>query len=225
MLERSLGPRIRQVVDWYDSLTDLERVKYGILAMLFLLACSGYLLGLGSTILVRRVEAESAQLAEKALTPGSFSLSQPTTEGGATATPTPTASSDSPLLTAPGITEVPLVPRVLPAEPVPVIPSPGKPRNLEVASPQPSTVPRGTPTAVRTGTPGLIGTPALTPTRPTGGSTPSFATPTAVGTLAPQGTATPTPANVRPPPPLPATATPARPVGTPTPLANSRPGG
>ncbi len=216
MLETRLGPRVRQLVDWYDSLMDRERVKYGIFAMLFLLACSGYLLGLGSTILVRRVEAESAVAAQRALPAGAGVEGLVNPNAAANATPTPTASSNNPLLTAPGITEVPLVPRMLPEEPQPSVPTPSKPRNLELASPQPTLGTR-TPTPARTGTP--VGTPGLTGTRTAGTATPSlYATPPALATFAP--TATPAPRRQTPvttPAPL------TRPAGTPTPASNLRP--
>src|SRR5207248_7022858 len=51
-------PAVRRALFWYDSLTDWQRIRYACVAILFLLACGGYLLGLGSTILLQRVEAE-----------------------------------------------------------------------------------------------------------------------------------------------------------------------
>ena len=49
-------PRVRRLFIWYDALTDWQRVKYAGVAILFLLACGGYLLGLGSTMVLQRVE-------------------------------------------------------------------------------------------------------------------------------------------------------------------------
>ena len=43
-------PRVRRLFFWYDGLSDWQRVKYAAVAILFLLACGGYLLGLGSTM-------------------------------------------------------------------------------------------------------------------------------------------------------------------------------
>ena len=52
-------PRVRRLFVWYDALSDWQRVKYAGVAILFLLACGGYLLGLGSTMVLQRVEMES----------------------------------------------------------------------------------------------------------------------------------------------------------------------
>ena len=55
---------VRRVFIWFDELTDRQRVQYAVGAILFLVACAGYLLGLGSTIVLRRLETEDAALVE-----------------------------------------------------------------------------------------------------------------------------------------------------------------
>src|SRR5580765_277952 len=70
--DRLLGypPRVRRVFFWFDGLSDWQRVRYALTGIVFLLACAGYLLGLGSTILLQRVEAHDAELAaQRLLTP------------------------------------------------------------------------------------------------------------------------------------------------------------
>ena len=54
---------LRRLIFWYDALNDWQRVQYAVAASLFLLACGGYLLGLGSTMVLQRVESEDAALA------------------------------------------------------------------------------------------------------------------------------------------------------------------
>ena len=53
-------PRVRRLFFWYDALSDGQRVKYALVAILFLLACGGYLLGLGSTMLPPVPQPEAA---------------------------------------------------------------------------------------------------------------------------------------------------------------------
>ena len=56
-------PRLRRVFFWFDSLSDWQRVQYAAIAIVFLLACGGYLLGLGSAVVLARVDAEQPELA------------------------------------------------------------------------------------------------------------------------------------------------------------------
>src|SRR3954470_10899137 len=60
-------PRVRLLFHWFDGLSDWQRVRYALTGIVFLLACAGYLLGLGSTILLQRVEAHDAELAAQRL--------------------------------------------------------------------------------------------------------------------------------------------------------------
>src|SRR5205807_9023674 len=60
-------PTLRRVFSWYDALSDWQRLKYAFTAILFLLACSGYLLGLGSAVVLARVDASQAALAAEPL--------------------------------------------------------------------------------------------------------------------------------------------------------------
>src|SRR5207248_534852 len=57
----------RRAILWYDSLTDWQRIRYVLIVMAFLLACLGYLLGLGSTLLLQHVEVEEEALAAQRL--------------------------------------------------------------------------------------------------------------------------------------------------------------
>src|SRR5580765_7071886 len=99
--DRLLGypPRVRRVFFWFDGLSDWQRVRYALTGIVFLLACAGYMLGLGSTVLVQRVEAHDAELAAmRLLTP--VPTNEPTPEvvlvppdlPTATATPTTTST-------------------------------------------------------------------------------------------------------------------------------------
>jgi hypothetical protein len=171
-------PRVRRLFLWYDALSDWQRVKYALLAILFLLACGGYLLGLGSTMVLQRVEVDAAALAAEPL---------PTAQPTATAEPIaavslvpasptataqplptsvpPTAEPTRTPFSAPQIAEPRAVPRSLPAAPVPVAPArltptPEliKPRNLETSKPEPPA------SSVRTPTPGIARTPQPPPT-------------------------------------------------------------
>ena len=61
---------VLRLLSWYDHLSDRQRIQYAVASMLFLLACGGYLLGLGSTMLLQRVEAQDALAAvDEAPTP------------------------------------------------------------------------------------------------------------------------------------------------------------
>jgi hypothetical protein len=163
-------PPVRRVMFWYDSLSDWQRIQYAAVAGLFLLACGGYLLGLGSTIVLARVEAEQAALAaqplptlETAPTQAPATLA-PTAAPSLTplpsATPKPTSPPPSATpFTGPVIAEPPAVPRQLPAAPVVVAPAApaaprvtptAKPRNVETSKPEPPAA------SVLTPTPGLV---------------------------------------------------------------------
>jgi hypothetical protein len=215
---------MRRVLFWYDRLTEWQRVQYAVLAMLFLLACGGYLLGLGSTIVLRRVEMEEAALAalplptvEPAATvPPTVALVvvSPTSTRTAVPSPSATAVPTAPPTLAPFnvpvIAEAPAVPRQLPAAPViapaapvPVAPPPtptaAKPRNLETSKPEPPAA------SVATPTPGLVRT--VAPVVPTAVRQATPTTRGAAGTPLPTFVATP-------PPPRPTTAP--TPTKTPT---------
>jgi hypothetical protein len=224
---------VRRLFFWYDRLTDWQRVRYALIAVVFLLACAGYMLGLGSTVLLQRVEAEDATLAAHRLltpvpTPEVIVVAAvddsplPTVVATATPRPEPSPTVRAPqqqptptLFSAPQIAEKPAVPRSVPVNPpprVPVVVAPtatAKPRNLEV-SPVP---------AARTPT---VATAARTPIPTPRGNTPPLATtvvtpirttpqPTPLPTLRIPATAAPASATRTPTPqPRPPTPTPAR---------------
>jgi hypothetical protein len=164
-------PRLRRVLFWYDSLSDRQRVQYAVIAMLFLLACSGYLLGLGSTIVLARVEAEQAAALAAAPLP-TLEPTEPPTLAPLVATLAPTstlAPSATPRpptpipsatpFNAPVIAEPPAAPRQLPAAPAVIAPvaprataTVAKPRNLETSKPEAPAASLLTPT------PGLVRT-------------------------------------------------------------------
>jgi hypothetical protein len=165
-------PRVRRLFVWYDSLSDWQRVKYAGVAILFLLACAGYLLGLGSTMVLQRMEMDAVALAAAplatalptatfepiavvALAPASPT---PTARPSATSVPATVLPTRTPF-TAPQIAEPRAVPRNLPAQPAPVAPAartptpdPTRRRNLETSNPEPPA------SSVLTPTPGLART-------------------------------------------------------------------
>jgi hypothetical protein len=218
--------QLRRLIFWYDTLTDWQRVQYALAAILFLVACAGYLLGLGSTMVVQRMEMESAALAaqplptEPAGTPTSEALPVVAPAVAVTlssqATPTvvePTAQPSQTLFSAPQIAEPPAAPRRLPAAPVPVAPvapaapvraapTADRPRNLETSKPEPP------PSSVTTPTRGVVRT--IQPSAPTAVRQSSTA---ATSTVRP-GTAGPTSRT-----PLPTLALPATPYPTTPPTA------
>jgi len=215
-------PTVRRVIFWFDSLTDLQRVQYACVAILFLLACGGYLLGLGSTIVLARVEAEQSELAAQPLETLEPSPTDvpvvptfaPTFTPVPSATPVPpTPIPSATPFTAPVIAEPPAAPRLLPAEPAaPVVVAPratptSKPRNLETSKPEPPAA------SVATSTPGLVRTgPTVVPTAVRQPPTPTPRTLTTLPTLAatvPQGRGAPTSAPTRAAT-VPAAPTPAR---------------
>ncbi|MGI9149311.1 MAG: hypothetical protein ACR2IK_22640, partial [Chloroflexota bacterium] len=193
--------RLRQLIFWYDGLSDWQRVQYAGAACLFLLACGGYLLGLGSTMVLQRVQLEDAAVAAERLpTP---SVPAPTSEALMVAAPTGTVPAEAPTqatptvsvgpttlpaFNAPVIAEPPAAPRSLPANVAPpavavpaaparATPTLEKPRNLESSKPEPPAA------SVATSTTSGIGRTALP-------------APTAVRQLTPRGVA----ATVRPTP-------------------------
>ena len=221
--DRLIGypPRVRRVFFWFDGLSDWQRVRYALTGIVFLLACAGYMLGLGSTVLLQRVEAHDAELAaqrlltpEPAVAPTQEVVLLPPEVPTATPTPkaTPTISpSDTPTtrpftatpFSAPEINERPAVPRAVPVNPAPAPRAPvvvaptatAKPRNLENATPQARSTAARTPTALaaRTPTPGRAEpAPPATPTRAAQGAQATLRVP-----------ATAAPANRTPQPGLP----------------------
>jgi hypothetical protein len=170
----------RRVIIWFDSLTDWQRLQYVGAAILFLVACTGYLLGLGSTMIVQRVEMETAALAavelptsEPTAAPAPVAVAaavQVTPSPTATPRPSPTPSPPTPPpptqtpFSGPQLREPPAVPRSLPAAPV-FVPAPqparptatsDRPRNVETV---PSViVPTRTPVRATTPVPTTRGT-------------------------------------------------------------------
>ncbi|HEX8968727.1 MAG TPA: hypothetical protein VF937_12655 [Chloroflexota bacterium] len=219
----SYPPRIRRLLFWFDGLTDWQRLQYAAVAILFLLACAGYLLGLGSTILLQRVEAQGLVLSADVIPtpePTSESLAAAPTLSP-TSTPAPTATPAPPTVVAtrtpfsgPQIAEPPAAPRLLPAAPAAVAPSApratatvARPRNLETSKPEPPAASLLTPT------PGLA-------------RSARTAVATAVRVATRQPTARPTTPGTPPPAPAVSTPTPVVPSGTrpPTPAAIVTPG-
>jgi hypothetical protein len=157
---------VRRVFAWYDRLTDRQRVEYAIAAMLFLLACAGYFLGLGSTMLLSRVEAQDAAfgitvmstptseptLAPTAAPPGAApTQAAPPVAVAASPTAEPLTATPTPFTIA-QIPEVAAVPRAVVARrPAPAVPAAplgpavdgrptptaAKPRNVEDTVPEP----------------------------------------------------------------------------------------
>jgi hypothetical protein len=174
----SYPPSVRRVFFWYDSLTDWQRIQYAGITILFLLACGGYMLGLGSAVVLARVDSDQAALAADAPP-----TDEPTQEPTATALPVvPTAiPSDTPVpsptrpptpvptstpFSAPVIAEPPAAPREVPAAPAaPAVIAPrftatsARPRILETA---PAVVPTEGVRVIRTAPPA---TSAATPVR------------------------------------------------------------
>src|SRR5437764_272644 len=52
-----LPHRLERIDEWYNRLSELQRVGVALLVMVFLAASALYCLGLGSTVLVNRAEA------------------------------------------------------------------------------------------------------------------------------------------------------------------------
>jgi hypothetical protein len=168
-------PRVRQLIFWYDALTDWQRIQYAAAAILFLLACGGYLLGLGSAMVLQRMDVEAAAMAAQPLPtaePPTATTEPVVVVAPPTATPRPSATAVPPTarpsatpFNAPQIAEPRAVPRTLPEAPVPAAPvrstptpDTTKPRNLETSKPEPPAA------SVLTPTPGLIRTAQPVPT-------------------------------------------------------------
>jgi hypothetical protein len=218
----------RRLMMWSDALTDWQRIQYALAAIIFLVACAGYLLGLGSTMVVQRVALESEALAAAPLPSAvpTATVEAPTAVAAAlTSTPTaepsptlvPTLPPTPTPFAAPQIAEPPAAPRSIPAQappalapaaPVRATPTPDRPRNLETK-----------PDA--TSTPGVQRTvvPTAAARQPTSATPAARATPasgTALPTLALPATKAPTPASQpTAATPIPPTAAP-RPPTTPT---------
>ncbi|GAC1315299.1 MAG: hypothetical protein NVSMB2_06550 [Chloroflexota bacterium] len=152
---------VRRLLFWYNGLTDWQRVQYALATILFLLACGGYLLGLGSTVLLHRVEQQTAAMAAQAhATEAAVPTSDaapvlapsplPTSTAAPPATVAPTRRPSSTPFAAPQIAEPPAAPRVVPAAPVVTAPRatavPDRPRNLETSKPEPPAASVATPT-------------------------------------------------------------------------------
>ena len=229
--QASYPPAVQRALFWYDRLTDWQRIQYAGIASLFLLACGGYLLGLGSTILLQRVEAEEAALAAAplpTLEPTAVVLADtPTAVATNTRVPSPTAfpPTAAPSVTpfsAPVIAEPPAVPRQLPAAPVVVAPvaprataTPDKPRNLETSKPEPPAA------SISTSTPGLART-----VRPVVPTAVRQATPTATTSSRAAGTSTALPTLAMPATTAPTSRVPAqtpKPTVAPTPAKTAAP--
>src|SRR5919199_4552832 len=92
---------LRRLMFWYDQLSDWQRIQYALCGVLFLVACAGYLLGLGSTVLLQRVQAEeAAALAAEPLPtpePTAQVVDEPTAVPTPAPTPTPVRPTPPPL--------------------------------------------------------------------------------------------------------------------------------
>ncbi len=198
----------------FNRLTEGQRVASVLLTILFLAAAAMYCLGLGSTVLVNRVEAEQAALL------ASIPTALPVAEPASTTAAAPSATLQAlpsviPAL-APALSPVALTPVPPPiVQPIPQqprlpapaadVPQPPPQRPRIVAPPEPTT-------------PSLRAVPTIT--RSEGGSSNAPVQP-----RAPVSTSVP-PAATKPTAPQPAvrsTAVPARPTSTTQPSAPSRP--
>lgn len=148
----SLPQPLERADRWFDRLSEVQRIGVALLGMLFLIASALYLLGLGSTVLVNRAEAEYAvreaeyaaalPTAEPTVTmpgPGATTVVEPTAPSIPTALPTTIAQP----------TPIPIYPTPIPAQLLPTIPiqAPAQravapveaPRPRNVAQPEPPT--------------------------------------------------------------------------------------
>ena len=209
--------QVRRLMFWFDQLTDWQRVQYALGLILFLLACAGYLLGLGSTIMLQRVQQEDEALAAAPLataepteivepTPPPAAVAPPTSTPVPSPTARPTVRPSPTPFSAPVIAEPPAAPRDLPAAPLSVAPvvapataTAAKPRNLETSKPEPPAASVATPTPGRVGAFATAVSPtAVRQTAPASGSSGSRgAAATPLPTLALPATRAPTPAPAR----------------------------
>ena len=194
------GPLAR-ADQWFNRLSELERIGVALLIMLFLAASACYCLGLGSTVLVNRAEAELvAQEAELAASLPTIEPTpvepEPTTTSIVIPTARPTQIADYP---------TPIPAQLLPT--VPFQPAQQRPSAPSQAAPPRLVAPLEPPT----------------PTPPNRGAAPAAKPSTGSGTTGPPGrTVMPTPAfaapATRPGAPIPAAGG-TRPPGTSAPVA------
>ncbi|MBV9580693.1 MAG: hypothetical protein JO057_19100 [Chloroflexi bacterium] len=217
----SYPPAVRRAFYWYDSLSDWQRIQYAGVAIVFLLACGGYMLGLGSAVVLARVESDDPALVA---TPTDIPTEIPTATDvpdTPTAVPTntpvpsptrpPTLAPTATPFTAPVISEPPAAPRDVPA----VIAPPARsaptvavrPRNVETGSGAVATAPARA--VVRTEAPEVV--------VPTSGSARDV---TPVATVRSQPLVTSVPTVAGQPAPL---LKPSGPTAVPTRAANAQP--
>src|SRR3954469_5984977 len=117
---------LARIDHWYNRLTEFQRVGVALLSMLFLAASSLYCLGLGSTVLVNRAEADmaarEAEMAASMPTPVPTAIPiepTPLPRQVVTATPVPRATA------APAQpTQVAALPTPIPAQLLPTASNP-----------------------------------------------------------------------------------------------------
>jgi hypothetical protein len=220
------APSVLERADhWFNRLSELQRIGAALLVMLFLAASAFYCLGLGSTVLVNRAEAEltTQQAAMEATQPAivpTVEVQPPTSVPLVTATPFPTpgqVAKPTQVVEYP----TPIPPQFLPAGPsqpaqraaAPVETAP-RPRVVAPYEPPTPTPP------VRSAAPGLAprGTAPSGAAAPANSGAPARAT---TPTPAPSGPGT-APSIIRTQPPAaggtraPATSAPAAPAARPT---------
>ncbi len=170
-------PALVRLDAWFDLLTEGQRIAAVILAMLVLAATSMYLLGLGSTVMVNRAEAELL-----ALMPTPEPTVEPSRQPTATVPPRPTATLPRPTVVLPtfGPLPTPVPAPVLP----PVLQAPvqqpqqARPAIAPAEPLAPPTRPRLVATPEPTG-----GTTRVIPTVTRGAATPSGPAPTPARTV------------------------------------------
>ena len=173
---------------WFNRLSELQRIGVALLLMLFLAASAFYCLGLGSTVLVNRAEAEiAAQQAEiEAAVPTAVPTVQPTEAPTALAT----ATAQPTQRTAARPTQVVEYPTPIPPQFLPTVP-------IQPAPAQRAAAPADVPTRPRIVAPYEPPTPTP-PIRSAAPAAPRSTTAPAPGssgsTGAPVRAATPTPA-------------------------------
>lgn len=215
---------------WFNRLSELQRIGVVLMLMLFLAASALYCLGLGSTVLVNRAEAEIAsqqadiEAALPTAVPTAIPTDVPTAEATSTPQPTPRQGARSTQVVE---YPTPIPPQFLPTVPIQPAPAqraaapadaPTRPRIVapyEPATPTPPVrsgapaapaAPRGTaaPATGSTGAPAR----ATTPTPAITGPAIIRQTPASGATRAPAATAAPA-------------AKPALPAATPKPTSGS----
>ena len=187
-----LALRLLQLQYWYDRLSEPQRLLVGVAVIVFLVTTWLYVLGLGSWVLVNRMDelglepATSSDQIVVTQLPEVVVSDQP-----APAMPTAAVEVSDGLIQPPDVPEVPIIP----APPRAVVPAvPVKPRVMATVVSTPAPVVTAGPTSAATRTT-LQATPVATPARPgtplngAGATTNGAATP--VRTQAPAATATP----------------------------------